>query len=249
LKTLEKAITILELFSRERPWLGVTEIATELGLHKGTVHLILSTLRRSGYIIHNSETRKYGLGFKLRDIAERVSYRQDLRDLCLPRMVTLARDSEEDVSLSIPIDTSWVIIAIAHGTQFVRQDIHLGRTLPLYCGAGGRCILAFMDRNKADRLIGEMEMTAHTRNTIVNKRKLIESLEEIRARGYAVGSEEFYRDAAAVSVPLLDRRGDVQGSCTIHSTVSRMDVPFTCRLAALGLEAAGEMNETLRSLG
>ncbi|MBN2552820.1 MAG: IclR family transcriptional regulator [Spirochaetales bacterium] len=239
----------MELFTRERPWLGVTEIASELGLHKGTVHLILSTLRKSGYIIFNSDTRKYGLGFKLRDLAERVSYRQDLRDLCLPRMVTLARDSQEDVSLSIPIDGNWIIIAVANGTQFVRQDIRLGRTLPLYCGAGGRCILAFMEQETIGKMIRETPLTAYTEYTIADEARLLASLEEIRENGYAVGSEEYYRDAAAVSFPLFDRWGAVLGSCTIHSTVSRMDAGFTRRLAALGLETTGEINETLRSFG
>jgi len=249
LKTVEKAITILELFTRERPWLGVTEIANELGFHKATVHLILGTFRKSGYIIFNSETRKYGLGFKLSDMAERLSYRDDLRDLCLPRMVTLARDSEEDVSLSIPIDDNWIIIAVAHGTQFVRQDIHLGRTLPLYCGAGGRCILAFMDREKINKLIAETTLIPHTENTIVDKSRLAASLEEIRKKQFAVGAEEHYRDAAAVSFPLFDRKRTILGSCTIHSTVSRMNGRLTRRLVSLGLEATGEMNETLGTFG
>lgn len=249
MKTVEKAISILELFTREHPWLGVTEIAKKLGYHKGTVHLILNTLKKSGYIISDPDTKKYGLGFKLRDLAERVSYRHDLRDLCLPRMVTLARDSEEDVSLSIPIDKNWVIIAIAHGTQFVRQDIHLGRTLPLYCGAGGRCILAFMEQEKVEKTINKAKMTAYTECTIADRSKLLNSLEEIRQKGYAVGAEEYYRDAAAVAFPLLDRQGSILGSCTIHSTVSRMDGTFTRRLTALGLVATKEINETLRSMG
>lgn len=249
MKTVQKAITILELFTREHPWLGVTEIATQLGLHKGTVHLILSTLKKFGYIIFNTDTKKYGLGFKLRDLAERVSYRHDLRDLCLPRMVTLARDSEEDVSLSIPIDTNWVIMAIAHGTQFVRQDIHLGRTLPLYCGAGGRCILAFMEQTRAKRIIDSTIFTGYTQNTIIDESRLLTSLEQIRKNRYAVGAEEYFRDAAAVAFPLFDRQENILGSCTIHSTVSRLDPDFTKRLVGLGLAAAGEMNETLRGLG
>ena len=249
LKTVEKAITILELFTREHPWMGVTEIATRLDLHKGTVHLILNTLRRSGYIIFNADTRKYGLGFKLRDLAERVSYRHDLRDLCLPRMVALAGDSEEDVSLGIPINSNWVIIAVAHGTQFVRQDIRLGRTLPLYCGAGGRCILAFMQAEQIERILQEAPPVPHTEHTITDKTELAANLAEIRQNRYAVGSEEYYRDVAAVSFPLFDRQQAILGACTIHSTVSRMDAAFTRRLLTMGSTAAAEMNSNLRSLG
>lgn len=249
MKTVSKAITILELFTREEPWLGVTQIATRLDLHKGTVHLILSTLRKSGYVIYNPQTRKYGLGFKLRDLADRVDCGQDLRDICLPRMVTLARDSKEDVSLSIPVEDEWVIIAVAHGTQFVRQDVRLGRTLPLYCGAGGRCILAYMDEARAAQIIDAVQPVAHTEHTITDKRRLLDSLAEIRARSYAAGMEEFYRDAAAVAFPLLDADGAVLGACTIHSTVSRMDEHLTRRLISLGLEAAREMNQTLKGAG
>lgn len=47
---LLNGLAVLEAFSTREPWLGVTEIAGKVGLHKSTVSRILATLRAAGYV-------------------------------------------------------------------------------------------------------------------------------------------------------------------------------------------------------
>ena len=58
-KSLAKALRVLECFANDRPELGVTEIAKMLGLQKSTVHNIVSTFEDLGYLQQNQETGKY----------------------------------------------------------------------------------------------------------------------------------------------------------------------------------------------
>ena len=57
-KSLVKAMEVLECFSIKKPELGVTEIAQELHLQKSTVHNIMSTFETMGYLVQNRTTGK-----------------------------------------------------------------------------------------------------------------------------------------------------------------------------------------------
>ena len=69
MKTVKKALAVLDSFTQDIQSQGVTEIAQKLGLHKSTTFYLLSTLREEGYIIYNADTKKYSLGYKLLDLA------------------------------------------------------------------------------------------------------------------------------------------------------------------------------------
>ena len=63
-KSLQKALEILNSFTK-KPVLGVTEVSDELGIHKTTVHNIMSTLKAMEYLDQDEETGKYRLGIQI----------------------------------------------------------------------------------------------------------------------------------------------------------------------------------------
>jgi DNA-binding IclR family transcriptional regulator len=85
-KTVKKALAILDSFTRYNKIQGVTEISSKLNINKSTTHAILATLREEGYVIYESKARKYSLGFKPFELAGRIVYKSDIRDLALPIM-------------------------------------------------------------------------------------------------------------------------------------------------------------------
>ena len=66
-QSIERALDIIEALADYHDGLGVTEIATRIGLNKSTVHRILSTLMARGYV---SKTDKgtYRLGINLIEV-------------------------------------------------------------------------------------------------------------------------------------------------------------------------------------
>ena len=61
-KSLARAMQVLECFSVEQPELGPSEIAKTLHMQKSTVYNILSTFQKCGYLCKNPQTAKYYLG-------------------------------------------------------------------------------------------------------------------------------------------------------------------------------------------
>ena len=50
IQSVDRALQILALFSHRCPTLGVTEISQAVGLSKGTVHGLIRTLLRQGFL-------------------------------------------------------------------------------------------------------------------------------------------------------------------------------------------------------
>ena len=61
-KSLEKALIVLELMMTKERDLSVTEIGKGVGLGKGTVHRILNTLKARKFVQQDPASRKYSLG-------------------------------------------------------------------------------------------------------------------------------------------------------------------------------------------
>ena len=71
---LRRGLEILQLFTDTDFEWGITEISTELGLHKSRVHRAVKTLEDVGFLRKNLKRRKYLLGlhaFELGSVASR----------------------------------------------------------------------------------------------------------------------------------------------------------------------------------
>jgi len=248
MKTVRKALKILDCFTKNDRELGVTEIANQLDFHKSTTHALLATLKEAGYVISDPRSRKYSLGYKLLELAEHIVYQRDLRDLCLPVMRELAEKIQEDVSLSIRNETSRICIAVARGPQHVRLNITMGMSVPVYCGAAGKCLLAFTQEDSVRRLLEGIDYVRFTTHTISTTTQLFAELSKIRRQGYAESREEFFNDAAALAFPLFAAGGQILAVYSIHSTVNRLTEDSRERFVAAGMDAARSTNSILKNL-
>lgn len=249
MKTIRKALSILESFTVETPLLGVTEIATNLGYQKSTTHQILTTLRGEGYIIHDPKTRKYCLGYKFLELSKRISYRMDLRTLARPIMEELSTFLEEDIALNILVEGRRLCVELAESRSFVRQFVPLGQPLPLHSSAAGKAMLAFLSKDQVAAIVDQYGLPSFTVNTITDGHALEVQLANVRDQGYAESYEEYGRDAASIAFPLIGNDGSVLGSLSIQSTVNRLIEENKAQFIAHGSAAATRINELLHSRG
>ena len=94
-KSLARALQVLECFSVEQPELGPSEIARMLGMQKSTVYNILSTFQRCEYLVQNPQTSKYYLGMKVLHLGYIVNSHHGLRDMFLPCLNRIAQETRE----------------------------------------------------------------------------------------------------------------------------------------------------------
>jgi IclR family KDG regulon transcriptional repressor len=245
MKTVKKALAILNSFTRDVPNQGVTEIANRLGMTKSTVHALLKALREEGYVIYDPSTKRYFLGYKPLDLAGRIQYGRDLRDLSRPVMERLSKKIEEDIALNIVAEGRRICTALVESRYFVRQLVPIGKALPLHCSAAGKVLMAYLPSDEVEEIIRRHGLPRFTPRTIIHRERLLAELADIREKGYGESREEFGKDAAAVAFPVFDAKGQILACLSIQSTVNRLNDQTRGKFIREGLLAGKQISDLL----
>lgn len=222
-KTLFKALQVLDCFTATTPELGVTEISERLGLYKSNVHNIMDTFVKAGYIKKNPENGKYRLTLKVLQLGHVVSSNISFRKTVQPHMQELADATGETIFLAIPGEDAEVVYLDSSSprNQMTVKSV-MGIKAPLYCTGIGKAMLAYLPREVVDAVIGR-GLASITDNTITDTGKLLQELETIGLRGYAIDNMEHQFGIKCVGMPIRNRKGDVVAGLSISGPSLRFD--------------------------
>lgn len=221
-KSLQKALSVLECFTRDNPSLGVSEIARMLDMGKSNVHNILSTLEASGYIRKNHESDKYELGYKLLEFSYAVMRSYPYTSVVLPVLKDLATDLNIIVYFGIPHQQSVLYLFSAYPKSYGKHIPYrsiLGETAPFYCTSIGKAMLQTMDEAEVRSKAGS-QFTKFTEHTLSDVDALLADLKKCRERGYAIDEMEHENGVRCVGVPVLNRDGNLIGALSASGPVS-----------------------------
>lgn len=234
-RAVERALDILLCFTKQRD-LSLTEIAGEISLHKSTVHRLLTTLEEKGFVIRDSATEKYRLGLKIWELSVHLSEGDEPAILLQPRMEQLRDRLGETVSLYLLDGTDRLRIQAVQSNQAIRRVAPVGARLPLFVGASSKVLVAYAPDEVLQSVLNSPEWPSS-----VDRAEYIAQLERIREIGYATSYEEREPGAAAVSVPILNRKGELAAALSVSGPVSRMSQQTLEEIAPVVMEAAKDM--------
>ncbi|EFM10275.1 transcriptional regulator, IclR family [Paenibacillus curdlanolyticus YK9] len=241
-RAVERALDILQCFTAGTDF-GMTEIADRVGLHKSTVHRMLSTLEDRGFVERDPATERYRLGFRVWELSAHLTSSDDPAVIWLPEMERLRNVLGETVSLYVRDGGERIRIQAVQSNQAVRRVATVGARLPLYVGASSKVLIAFADEATQAEIWGELESI---QPTVVNKHMFECQMNEIRHHGYATSMEEREPGAAAVSAPIFDRHGRLVAALSISGPSSRLTLDRMKEIAPTVIEAAARMGTMAR---
>jgi len=204
---VERAADVLLCFARsDSPDLGVTDIATGLGLSKAAVHRLLASLRTRNLVVLNERTRRYSLGPAVLMLGLSALDRLDVRSLATAELAAIAADTMETATLSIRVNDTRVYVDQVTPRREVIMSVTIGHPYPLHAGASSKAFLAYLPADEIEHYLAQ-SLPKVTRSTVTDRRALAKELEAIVARGWARSKEERQTGAASVAAPVLDRDG------------------------------------------
>jgi len=217
IKSVAKAMEILNLFSSEEPRLSLSQIAQRLNIPKATAHNILATLMQYDFIEKTSDDR-YALGNAIIAMTQAVRVNVELRDRAAPLLRQLADECRETVYLTTLDGGSALYIYAVESPRRLLARTAVGERVPLHCTSVGKAILAFLDEESVTKIIELQGLPAFTERTITDKEILYQELAETRQRGYAIDRGEHEVGTYCVGAPILDSERQVIGACSISGT-------------------------------
>lgn len=223
MRLANRIIDVLYCLQTEGGGLGVTDIASRVALPKSTTHRLLQALESRWLVAQDLVTQRYTLGMGLVALSSAVLQEKNI--LLAPSqgpMEKLRDVSGETVCLHVASGLERVCIRQVESPHRVRYTIEIGKPLPLYSGASGKLLLAYMPERVVDRVIERTRLTPIYKGTITDPATLREQLSAIRRDGYSCSFEETTPLGAAVATSVRDDRGQVIACVTIYGPLMRL---------------------------
>lgn len=220
-QSIDRAVSILKCFSKQRKEMKLSEIADELSLNKSTVHGIISTLKYNGLIDQDEETQKYRLGLYLMKLGDTVASSIDIRDIAHPIIKEVSQQLNETVHLSKLDGDELIYLDKVESNQSMRIFTTIGSRMPAYCTGMGKAMLAYIDDEKINNLLSDA-LEPMTEYTITDKNELLKRLADIREKGYAMDNEENSIGLRCIAAPIFDHKGNAKYAISVSGPTVRM---------------------------
>ncbi|MBD0712221.1 MULTISPECIES: IclR family transcriptional regulator [unclassified Streptomyces] len=220
IQSLERAAAMLRLLAGGERRLGLSDIASSLGLAKGTAHGILRTLQAEGFVEQEPASGRYQLGAELLRLGNSYLDVHELRARALVWTDDLARSSGESVHLGVLHQRGVLIVHHVFRPDDSRQVLEVGAMQPLHSTALGKVLSAYDPVAHSEAV--EAEREALTPRTTTDLAEFEALLDMTRARGWAADAEETWEGVASVAAPIHDRRRMPVGAVAVTGAVERL---------------------------
>lgn len=220
LRSVDRALRVLELFSGERPQWSVTQVANTLRLTKSTASRLLATMAARGFVVQQGPDRHYELGQRAYEVGLGYLSGLSLRRIAMPVLEELAFAVRETVYLGILGDGVGIYIDKILSPLSLRVDSYIGLAIPLHATALGKVLLAAQSDRDVNALAGR-GLRAYTRRTITTAHRLRAELQRVRREGCALDLEEFEDNLHCIAFPLRDHRGAVVAAFSVSGPAVR----------------------------
>jgi DNA-binding IclR family transcriptional regulator len=244
-KSADRALEVLEVLAASPGRRALVDLARELAIPKSSLHGILRTMIRRGWVEADATGVRFGLGVRALQVGAAYLDADDAVGLLAGVLDDLSARFGETVHLG-RLDPPYVVyLAKRESVHPLRLYSAIGRRLPAHATALGKALLAERTEAEVDRLL-QRPLTALTGQTITEARALRADLAAVRERGYAVDREESTEGTTcfAMAVPL---RGPAIDAISLSVPVARVGADTEERMVA-ALRKAVDQVRAARSL-
>jgi len=247
MKTVDKALAVLDQFSLEHTELGLSELSRMAGLDKAATRRLLLAMAKHGFIEQVAETRKYRLGHGFLRLAR-------IREATVPltraaQEVTdwLTAQAGETAHVSIPGATGMTTVAHKLPNRGHVVNIIPAQVLLFHATSSGLAWLAFASAETVDAVLSRRreKMTEATVTSVTELRKC---LAQIRAQGYAQTRDTFEVGVSSLAMPFYQDGAEPAGAVALALPTSDLTEARREELLPLLKESVSRLEAALTGL-
>ncbi|PIE67902.1 MAG: hypothetical protein CSA23_01535 [Deltaproteobacteria bacterium] len=221
-KSLARGLDLLTMIAEADKPLGITDLSRKMGLAKGSVSRIVTTLVQQKFVTRDPESARYRAGIRLWELGLKSLEGLRFREVARPVMEAINGRTREGVHISVLNENNqMVFIDQIESTRTLRPFVRLGSLHPPYCVAMGKALLSVMSREELNQILPS-ELVSYTKNTITDKDALFDQLQAARKRGYATNHGEYRVDLSGIAAPIFDHLSKAVGTIGIVLASDRL---------------------------
>ena len=241
-KSADRTLDVIETLADSERSRTLAELSAELAIPKSSLHGILRTMARRGWVELDSTGTHFGLGLRALRTGTAYVDRDDAVARVQPILDWLSSELGETAHLGRLDGSDVVYLAKRESPHPIRLYSAIGRRLPAHATALGKAVLCTRDDASLAQLLPH-ELVALTTKTITDRPALMQELARCRSDGYAVDRSENSEDVQCYAVALSPRNG---APTTDAVSVSIPLFRLSDDLAAQTIGCLLEVNERVR---
>jgi IclR family pca regulon transcriptional regulator len=206
-EALARGLLVIEAFSRDRPEMALTEVATITGMSPATARRSLHTLEALGFVKRHK--KRFLLAPRVLTLGSAYLRAAQIDEAVLPELRRVVTRFGDACSMSILDGVDILYIAHFSELRATRRTASVGVTYPAYATSMGRILLAALPEEELTRYWREFRPRKLTDLTVVDPDQLTEILRNARRIGYTVAVDQLDYGITSLAVPVKDASGRV----------------------------------------
>ncbi len=207
---LIRGLCVLELLNSFPDGLTCSEIAQMLDYPANSAFRITMALQEQGWLLRDSDSKRFFLSQKLLTIGAGVTGEQSLAIKLNDIMKEIREFTGETVLLGVLAENKGVVLEQELSREAFKFQIEPGSSFDLHASAPGKVMLAF--NSESDDIIAKLKLKKYTDTTITSKAAFKKVLKEVRKNGFAIDDSEMIEGCNCIAIPVWSRSGRVVGS-------------------------------------
>ncbi len=245
-KSLVKALRILDALGDRPGGLGITELSEKLKAPKSTVHRLMATLEAVGYAVFDISTAKYVLGSRVAKLGEQLNQQSPLLNFGVAALEQLTRECGEASHLAILEGTEIVYISREESKEPMRVSFGAGHRAPAHATALGKIFLAGLSDGEIHTLYkGKKKLPQLTPRTKAKPEEVIAEMAAVRREGIAYDDEEYMPGLRCMAAAVRDYSTRIVAAMSLSMFKHRMTAERKKHFKEALLRASAELSEKL----
>jgi IclR family pca regulon transcriptional regulator len=249
--SVAKCFRVMEAFTGEAPELLLSEVARRAEVDNATAFRLLNTLVALGYVEKNEAAKRFRLSLKCLDLGFNAIARMDLRQIARPMLHKLVLEGAGAASIGV-LDKGDVIYIdrVQPGLTRIVVDIRIGTRIPAFSSALGRAMLALLPPEARREQLESRSRAALTPYTVTDLDRLMDLLDEAKARGYALVDQESVVGLRAVAAPIVGSDGlPIAAISVAAASTAAPSADFTAQFGEAVRAVAATLSRAMQAAG
>ncbi len=241
-----KVLHSLAILARAPEPMGLSEMATAMGMPRPTVHRLLAALVRDGWAFTTGSPRRYAASWRIVELGFSAAATNRARSVLLE----VLRDTIPRLSPYTLLTTFYergeVIVTDAVEARSGRVISRLvGSRLPAAISSAGRMYLAHQDEAEVERVLA-IPIEKRTAWTKTSREEILHEIQVAWQHGYAVIEREIDPASSGITVPVFNG-GVIVAMIGLSSIPGTVSEDVLARVIGPMLEAASAAASELGS--
>ncbi len=242
-ESLARGLDVLRCFDAAHRTMSLAEVASATGLARPTARRLLLTLEELGYV--RSVDGAFTLTPKVITLGTAYVASLGLWEIARPHLEALVQQTGESSSMAQLDGSDIVYVARVSVPKIIALRVDIGTLFPAPVTSQGKVLLAALPPDELDEVLRTPSRSSVPSVELVetSRRRLLDDLTRVRARGWALADEELAPGVRSIAVPVRDGTGAVRAAMnvTVHAAETSTEHLLEAHLPRL-LRTAGEVS-------